>query len=161
MQCGRLLKLPTRPDQRALCQPFRWRRSTLLQGTVGTASSFRSYATSKSAKPSALPGFLKVSEEVQDAVQTNKPVVALESTIYTHGALGDLGLEDIVRQHGGVPAVCGILAGVPTVGLTPGEIDRMVHESARKASRRDIAALVGLVSFFFFFHVNRTNYTDC
>lgn len=87
-----------------------------------------------------------MSEEVQDAVETNKPVVALESTIYTHGALGDLGLEDIVRQNGGVPAVCGILAGVPTVGLTPAEIDRMVHESARKASRRDIAALVGLVS---------------
>lgn len=142
MQRGRLLKLPTRPRQ-----PYSWRsRSPLLQGPVETARSFRSYVASKSAKPSALSGILKVSEEVRDAVETNKPVVALESTIYTHGALGDLGLEDIVRQNGGVPAVCGILAGVPTVGLAPPEIERMVHESARKASRRDIAALVGLVS---------------
>lgn len=145
MQRGRLLKLPTRLDQHAFCQPY-GRRSPLFQTSVGTARYFRSSAASNSAKSSTLRGILKVSEEVQDAVETNKPVVALESTIYTHGALGDLGLEDIVRQNGGVPAVCGILAGVPTVGLTPAEIDRMVQESALKASRRDIAALVGLVS---------------
>lgn len=145
MQRGRHLKLRTRLDHRVLCRPC-GRRSPLLQGPLETARYFRSHAASKSANPSALRGILKVSEEVRDAVETNKPVVALESTIYTHGALGDLGLEDIVRQNGGVPAVCGILAGVPTVGLTPTEIDRMVHESARKASRRDIAALVGLVS---------------
>ena len=78
---------------------------------------------------------------------TNKPVVALESTIYTHGALGDdLYLEDIVRKNGAVPAVCGILAGVPTVGLTTQEVERMVHEGAKKASRRDLAYLVGKVN---------------
>ncbi|KAH6697378.1 Indigoidine synthase A like protein-domain-containing protein [Plectosphaerella plurivora] len=89
---------------------------------------------------------LRVSEEVRDAVATDRPVVALESTIYTHGALGnDLLLEDIVRRNGAVPAVCGILDGVPTVGLTPEEIARMVESgNARKASRRDIAYLAGL-----------------
>ena len=83
-----------------------------------------------------------------DAVATNKPVVALETTIYTHGALGnDLGLEEIVRQHGAVPAVIGILDGIPTVGLTPEELSRMVESgSARKVSRRDISYVVGLVS---------------
>jgi len=72
----------------------------------------------------------------------------LESTIYTHGALGqDLELERIVRENGGIPAVVGILDGVPTVGLTPEEIDRMVNEGKPvKASRRDIAYLAGKVS---------------
>lgn len=87
------------------------------------------------------------SEEVLDAVATNRPVVALESTIYTHGALGnDLDLEAIVRKNGAVPAVCGILNGRPTVGLTPSEVELMVHEGAKKASRRDLAYLAGLVS---------------
>ncbi|KAH8676264.1 Indigoidine synthase A like protein-domain-containing protein [Xylariales sp. PMI_506] len=93
----------------------------------------------------ALKNVLKVSEEVADALATNKPVVALESTIYTHGALGDdLDLEGIVRRNGAVPAVVGILEGVPTVGLLPEEVTHMVENSPKKASRRDIAFLVGL-----------------
>ncbi|KAK1834673.1 Indigoidine synthase A like protein-domain-containing protein [Podospora conica] len=97
-----------------------------------------------STKHDALRSLLKVSPEVADAVATNKPVVALESTIYTHGALGDdLLLEDIVRRHGAVPAVCGILDGVPCVGLDVSEVARMVSEGARKASRRDLAYVVG------------------
>ncbi|KAI2629809.1 Indigoidine synthase A like protein-domain-containing protein [Hypoxylon sp. NC1633] len=92
-----------------------------------------------------LKGFLRVSEEVTDALATNKPVVALESTIYTHGALGnDLELENVVRSHGGVPAVVGILESTPTVGLLPEEVARLVEGSPRKASRRDIAYLVGM-----------------
>ncbi|KAJ4297202.1 hypothetical protein N0V88_004120 [Collariella sp. IMI 366227] len=84
----------------------------------------------------------QLSQPVTSALATNKPVVALESTIYTHGALGnDLNLEAIVRAHGAVPAVCGILAGVPTVGLEPAEIERMVQEGAKKVSRRDLAYL--------------------
>ncbi|KAI0442514.1 Indigoidine synthase A like protein-domain-containing protein [Xylaria telfairii] len=87
---------------------------------------------------------LRISEEVTEALATNKPVVALESTIYTHGSLGDdLGLEGIVRRNGGVPAVVGILGGVPTVGLTPDEVTQMVDGSPKKASRRDLAYLVG------------------
>ncbi|KAI1466779.1 Indigoidine synthase A like protein-domain-containing protein [Daldinia caldariorum] len=94
---------------------------------------------------SALKDLLRVSEEVTDALATNKPVVALESTIYTHGALGDdLDLEGIVRRNGGIPAVVGILEGVPTVGLLPHEIARIVEGSPKKVSRRDIAYLVGM-----------------
>ncbi|KAI0482755.1 Indigoidine synthase A like protein-domain-containing protein [Xylariaceae sp. FL0804] len=92
-----------------------------------------------------LKGALQVSEEVTEALASSKPVVALESTIYTHGALGnDLDLEGIVRHNGGVPAVVGILGGVPTVGLTPEEVTRMVEGSPKKASRRDLAYLVGM-----------------
>lgn len=91
-----------------------------------------------------LKELLKVSEEVTEALATNKPVVALETTVYTHGALGDdLDLEGIVRRNGGVPAVVGILGGVPTVGLTPDQVTQMVEGSPKKASRRDIAYLVG------------------
>lgn len=90
-----------------------------------------------------LSRLLRIAPEVSSALSSNKPVVALESTIYTHGSLGDLGLEEVVRQHGAVPAVCGVLAGRPTVGLTPDEVGRMVREGARKVSRRDLAYLAG------------------
>ncbi|KAI1333423.1 Indigoidine synthase A like protein-domain-containing protein [Xylariaceae sp. FL0255] len=91
-----------------------------------------------------LRDILHISEEVTEALATNKPLVALESTIYTHGALGDdLDLEGVVRRNGGVPAVCGILDGIPTVGLTPKEITRMVEGNPKKCSRRDLAFLAG------------------
>ncbi|KAJ0115996.1 hypothetical protein J7T55_004166 [Diaporthe amygdali] len=104
------------------------------------------HLSSASSATRELARFLTVSDEVQDAIATNKPVVALESTIYTHGALGrDLPelLESVVREHGAVPATIGVLDGVAKVGLSPAEIDRMVQEGARKISRRDLAYVVG------------------
>ncbi|KAL2756363.1 hypothetical protein ACRALDRAFT_1050340 [Sodiomyces alcalophilus JCM 7366] len=129
---------------------FLRRNSLAISGAghrTGHVSATRALSTTAAHhSPLRLKDFLKISDEVADAVATNKPVVALESTIYTHGALGnDLGLEDIVRQGGAVPAVCGIFGGRPTVGLTPDEIARMVDSgTAKKASRRDIAYLAGL-----------------
>ncbi|KAL1909804.1 hypothetical protein Sste5344_004311 [Sporothrix stenoceras] len=106
-----------------------------------TASRSR-FLSSSSTTKSHLRGLLHVSEEIEAALATNQPVVALESTIYTHGALGmDLRLEAIVREHGGVPAVIGVLDGVPSVGLTPDEISRMIEEGASKVSRRDLAVM--------------------
>lgn len=111
--------------------------------------------TSSAPRPAAtdlsgLKDVLRVSEEVADAVATNKPVVALESTIYTHGAFEeDLGLEEIVRQHGGVPAVCGVYNGVATVGLEKHEVQEMVHGNPAKLSRRDLALIVGDASHHF------------
>ncbi|OAA61198.1 indigoidine synthase a-like protein [Niveomyces insectorum RCEF 264] len=133
-----------------------WRRTTVTAGrclrrprrwpacrSSGWPSSRRLHSTSGESVP--WRNLLYVAEEVADALATNRPVVALESTIYTHGAMGvDLALEARVRAHGAVPAVVGILDGRPCVGLTPAEIDRMVHEGAQKASRRDLAFLVGL-----------------
>lgn len=111
----------------------------------------RGFATASAASASpALRGLLRVSDEVADAVQSNKPVVALESTIYTHGAMGkDLAREheDLVRSHGGIPAIIAIVDGVPTVGVSPKQIIRMIEdEGTVKASRRDIAYLAGMVS---------------
>ncbi|KAG2414245.1 hypothetical protein HFD88_003436 [Aspergillus terreus] len=98
--------------------------------------------------------FLKVSEEIRDAVATGKPVVALESTIYTHGfpypesvALASL-LESVVRVNGGVPATIGILNGVARVGLNADEIIELAStaetKSALKVSRRDLGYICGL-----------------
>ncbi|KAM0342779.1 hypothetical protein ACHAPU_009271 [Fusarium lateritium] len=91
---------------------------------------------------------LKVSDEITDAVATNKPIVALESTIYTHGALGnELAQQhsDLVRSNGGIPAIIAIVDGVPTVGATASDIIRMIESgSAVKASRRDIAYIAGM-----------------
>lgn len=103
---------------------------------------------------------LKVSDEIADAVATNKPIVALESTIYTHGALGnELALQhsDLVRSNGGIPAIIAIVDGVPTVGATSSDILRMIESgSAVKASRRDIAYIAGMVSLWI---LNRLLYT--
>jgi pseudouridine-5'-phosphate glycosidase/pseudouridine kinase len=98
----------------------------------------------------AIRDLLQVSGEVSDAIAQNKPVVALESTIYTHGALGkDLAREheDLVRSTGGIPAIIAIVDGVPKVGVSTEEIIRMIEEEGTvKASRRDISYLVGMVS---------------
>lgn len=99
-------------------------------------------------------GLLKVSEEVQQAVAERQPVVALETTIYTHGlpypdnlSLASH-LESLIRQHGGVPATIGILDGVARVGFRAQELERLI-ESAKssetlKVSRRDLGFALGL-----------------
>ena len=106
---------------------------------------------------------LKVSDEIADAVATNKPIVALESTIYTHGALGnELALQhsDLVRSTGGIPAIIAIVDGVPTVGATSSDILRMIESgSAVKASRRDIAYIAGMVSLWILNRSLHTTYT--
>lgn len=98
----------------------------------------------------------KISPEVTEALQSRKPIVALETTIYTHGfpypdnvALA-LDLESIVRRNGGVPATIGILDGVARVGMTTEQL-RMITASAgkpetMKVSRRDLPYIFGLVS---------------
>ncbi|OJK00040.1 hypothetical protein ASPACDRAFT_28907 [Aspergillus aculeatus ATCC 16872] len=97
----------------------------------------------------------KVSEEVRDAVATGRPVVALESTIYTHAgfpypesvALATL-LESVVRANGGVPATIGVLYGEARVGLNAEELIELAStaekKNALKVSRRDLGYICGL-----------------
>lgn len=94
----------------------------------------------------------KVSEEVRAAVNERKPVVSLESTIYTHGfPYPDnlhlaTRLESLVRHNGGVPAHCALLDSVATVGLEGDEMQRLLEDrTARKVSRRDLAPVLGSV----------------
>ncbi|RDA91756.1 hypothetical protein CP533_4787 [Ophiocordyceps camponoti-saundersi (nom. inval.)] len=98
---------------------------------------------------SALRGLLRVSDEVANAVRTKKPVVALESTIYTHGGLGhDLAQHhlDLVRRRGGIPAIVAVVDGVPSVGVSAQDMSRITASGSGtvKASRRDLAYLAGM-----------------
>ena len=94
--------------------------------------------------------YLDVAPEVAQALRENRPVVALESTIISHGmpypqnVETALNVERIVREHGAVPATIAILGGRLKVGLTQEEITYLGKKglAVNKASRRDLAALV-------------------
>ncbi|TGO61841.1 hypothetical protein BCON_0024g00430 [Botryotinia convoluta] len=96
----------------------------------------------------------KVSEEVREATRYEKPVVALETTIYTHGySYPDnvklaLDLEDVVRLNGGIPATIGILDGVARVGLNKEELIAIASAAGKpetmKVSRRDLPYILGM-----------------
>ena len=94
--------------------------------------------------------FLDVAPEVAQAVAQGKPVVALESTIISHGmpypqnVETALKVEQIIRDNGAVPATIAILGGRLKAGLTPEEIEYLGKQgqAVTKASRRDLAVLV-------------------
>lgn len=96
-----------------------------------------------------LKEYLAVSTEVQTALEEGKAVVALESTIISHGmpypknVETALKVEEIVRQNGAIPATIAIINGKITVGLTKEEIETLGKEglSVPKASRRDLPML--------------------
>ncbi|KAK4892370.1 hypothetical protein LTR27_009204 [Elasticomyces elasticus] len=113
--------------------------------------SSRSQITSRRSISTKSPYF-SVSEEVRQAIAERKPVVALETTIYTHGfpypdnfALSSK-LESLIRINGGVPATIGILEGIAKVGMSADEINRLVSgfSEAGKVSRRDLAFVCGV-----------------
>ena len=98
-------------------------------------------------------GQLVVADEVREAVERGIPVLALESTIFTHGLPRPRNLavaleaEERVREAGVVPATIGVVRGRPTVGLSPAEIeDLSTDDEAVKLSLRDlpVAAAKGL-----------------
>ena len=88
---------------------------------------------------------IRISDEVRAAVAARRPVVALESTIFTHGLPRPrnvevaLEAEEIVRAAGVVPATIGLVGGVPTVGLSTNEIVSLSNDdSVVKVSLRDV-----------------------
>ena len=90
----------------------------------------------------------EVGSEVGAALGQRRPVVALESTIITHGFPYPANLEcaleaeRIAREEGAVPATIGIVSGVLTVGMSRAEIERFASDGTiAKASRRDLAVL--------------------
>lgn len=97
-----------------------------------------------------LAKYLEISKEVKEALDNNKPVVALESTIISHGmpypqnVETALKVEEIVRENGAVPATIAILNGKLKVGLSKEEIDYLGKKGldVTKASRRDIPAIL-------------------
>jgi pseudouridylate synthase len=88
--------------------------------------------------------------EISEALRRGQAVVALETTLISHGFSAGRGLEvaveseERVRAAGAVPATIGVLDGVIRVGLTPAELERFAAAgmSARKVGGRDLAAAV-------------------
>ena len=94
--------------------------------------------------------YLDISEEVKKALDEKKPIVALESTIMSHGmpypknVETALRVEEEVRKNGAVPATIAIIGGRLKAGLTKDEIEYFGKKGTliTKASRRDIPALI-------------------
>ena len=92
---------------------------------------------------------LGVADEVADALAQGQPVVALESTIISHGMPYPRNVamarevEAIVRAHGAVPATIAILDGRPRIGLDDHELERLASDpDVAKISVRDLAHIV-------------------
>lgn len=93
---------------------------------------------------------LQVSAEVQQALKNNQPIVALESTIISHGmpfpenAQTALEVEETIRRQGAVPATIAVIHGVMKVGLSREEIELLGREghNVAKVSRRDLPFVV-------------------
>jgi pseudouridine-5'-phosphate glycosidase len=90
---------------------------------------------------------VSLSEEVQEALLNQRPVVALESTIISHGmpyprnVETAKAVEDVVRTQGCIPATCAVIQGVAKVGLSDADLECLANGSVEvmKASRRDMA----------------------
>lgn len=94
--------------------------------------------------------YLDIAPEVQKALDEGRPVVALESTIISHGmpypqnVETALNVEKLIRENGAVPATIAVIGGRLKAGLSESEIDYLGKTGAgvTKASRRDLPILV-------------------
>jgi len=97
-----------------------------------------------------IENYLDISQEVVAALSNNLPIVALESTIISHGMPYPqnketaLQVEQIVRNNGAIPATIALIYGKIKVGLTENEIDYLAKSGTKivKASRRDLPYLL-------------------
>ncbi|PSR86800.1 Pseudouridine-5'-phosphate glycosidase [Actinidia chinensis var. chinensis] len=124
--------------------------SSALSRLVNIQRHFQIGSRRKGGKESEGIGMIKLSPEVSEALSRGRAVVALESTIISHGMPYPQNLETakeveaIVRENGAVPATVAILDGVPCVGLSAEELERLANlgTKSRKTARRDIAHVV-------------------
>lgn len=93
--------------------------------------------------------YLEIHPEVKKALEEGRPVVALESTIISHGMPYPKNIEmaqnvsKIVRENGAIPATIAIINGILKVGLTPEEIEFLgTSKDVVKASRRDLPFVI-------------------
>ena len=96
-----------------------------------------------------LKNYIEYSQEVLEAKKANKPIVALESTIISHGMPYPQNVqtakevEEIIRKNGAVPATTAIINGKIKIGLSDEELEFLAtSKEIAKASRRDFAYLV-------------------
>lgn len=96
-----------------------------------------------------MKNYLYVAPEIQEAIDNGRPVVALESTILSHGMPYPENLEfahkveEIIRAEGAIPATTAIIGGKLCVGLNSDQLEIMCRaENVGKVSRRDVATYV-------------------
>lgn len=129
------------------------RRGILLARHHASARrSIRPISSLSAAQAAGAP--IDVHPEVQEALSKNKAVVALETTIVTHGMPQPTNLETaraveaIVREQGAVPATMGIIHGRIKIGLEPRELEYLAdvknNPGTVKVSRRDLGPLMAL-----------------
>lgn len=96
---------------------------------------------------------LHINQHIRDARNANQPVVALESTLITHGlpyptnVETALAMEQAVRDSGAIPATIAVLQGKITVGITEEQIEYLAQAdegTVRKCSRRDLPIVIAL-----------------
>lgn len=93
---------------------------------------------------------MRIHEEVQAALATNQPVVALESTIISHGLPRPRNyeaahmFEKVLRDKGVTPATIAVIDGIPHIGLDEKGLDHIANQDIAKASVRDLPILAGL-----------------
>ena len=92
---------------------------------------------------------IKISEEVKKAIDNNLPVIALESTIISHGmpypqnVKTALEVERIIRENGAIPATIGIIDGEAIIGMSADEIEQFGKKGGiAKVSRRDLPVVM-------------------
>ncbi|KAH9837205.1 indigoidine synthase A-like protein [Rhodofomes roseus] len=125
-------------------------RRTQPRWRTSPARPFTSLQTLEALRSTGAP--VDVHPEVQDALAGKKPVVALETTIITHGMPQPVNLqtarsvESIVRTTGAIPATIGIIEGRVKIGLEPSELEHLAdvksNPSVVKVSRRDIGPAI-------------------
>ncbi|RIM69665.1 pseudouridine-5'-phosphate glycosidase [Staphylococcus xylosus] len=93
--------------------------------------------------------YIEFSQEVQQAKDSNKPIVALESTIISHGMPYPQNVEmaknveQIIRNNGAIPATVALINGKIKIGLEPEELTLLAkHDDVAKVSRRDLAEII-------------------
>ena len=96
-----------------------------------------------------LPTYITLSDEVQTALQEQRPVVALESTVIAHGLPYPANIEvaqameATIRNEGAIPATIGVHNGKIIIGLSRDEIERLgTSQHVLKVSRRDLAVVL-------------------
>ena len=93
--------------------------------------------------------YIRIKPEVEEALKNGKPVIALESTIISHGmpypqnVETALQVEKVVRDNGGIPATIGIIDGVGVIGMNEEEIEEFGKRGTQitKVSRRDLPVI--------------------
>ena len=95
-----------------------------------------------------LSKYLQIHPEVREAIESGKPLVALESTIIAHGMPYPENVEtakklcSIIRKRGCVPAIVAVDSGKIQVGITDELLERLATEEVYKISRRDLPIIL-------------------